>query len=278
MSKPKKEESEMQSLKEKHVLLTGGSRGLGAVIAEALAQKGANVALAARREEDLNVVADHIRHYGVKTLVVPVDLENAVQRRKLLDKVLDKFGAIDVLINNAGLYGVGSYLKLSWETICKVIEVNLIAPMNLSYLVLPYMVSKKEGHIVNIASVAGKRGFPYGATYSATKAGLAEWTRGLRLELREQGIHFTTLFPGYVMGAGMFAKTGLTPPWIIGSCTPESVAKAVIQGILKNRKEILVNSRPLQPILNIGESFPSFADWMMKKIGAYDLQRRMANE
>lgn len=268
----------MRSLKEKHVLLTGGSRGLGAVIAEALAQKGANVALAARREEDLNVVADHIRHYGVKTLVVPVDMENAVQRRKLVEKVLDKFGAIDVLINNAGLYGAGSYLKLSWETICKVIEVNLIAPMNLSYLVLPHMVNKKEGHIVNIASVAGKRGVPYGATYSATKAGLAEWTRGLRLELREQGIHFTTVFPGYVMGAGMFAQTGLTPPWIIGSCTPESVAKAVIQGILKNRKEILVNSRPLQPILNIGESFPSFADWMMKKIGSYDLQRRMANE
>ena len=268
----------MNTLKGKQVLLTGGSHGLGPFIAEALAREGANVALAARSEKDLDLTASRVKSLGAQSLAIPADLENTTERKRLVELVLERFGVVDVLINNAGLDAMGSYLKLPWQTVRQVVEVNLIAPMELTYLVLPHMIKRKQGHVVNISSVAGKRGAPYGATYSASKAGLAEWTRGLRLELADSGVHFTTIFPGYVIRAGMFAKTGLSPSWLIGSCTPEGVARAVVRGMLRNRLEIIVNSQPLQPILNLGEQFPEFGDWMMKKIGAVDLQRRMAKE
>ena len=183
----------MAQLSGKHVLLTGASRGVGPVIAEALARRGAHIALAARSEEGLRNVSKALSEFGVRTIVVPVDLAQAAQRQGLVSSVLEQFGSIDILID---------------ETI----EVNLVAPMALTYLVLPHMLRQKTGHIVNMASMGAKSGGPYGATYCGTKAGLAEWTRGLRLELADTGVHFSTIFPGYITQAGMFARFGMTPP------------------------------------------------------------------
>src|SRR5512134_308129 len=118
----------MTQIDGKHVLLTGGSRGIGPVIAESLARRGAHLALAARSQEGLSQVAESLRRFDVQTMAVAVDLTQPDQRHHLVSTVLEEFGAIDILINNAGLETEGAYLSLPWEKIRETIEVNLIAP------------------------------------------------------------------------------------------------------------------------------------------------------
>ncbi|MGD0918679.1 MAG: SDR family NAD(P)-dependent oxidoreductase [Thermodesulfobacteriota bacterium] len=264
----------MASLNGKHVLLTGGSRGVGPVIAKALAERGAHIALAAHSEEGLRSVINSLSKYKVQTLAVPVDLAQATHQNKLISTVLEKFGTIDILVNNAGLETEGAYTGLPWAAIRETIEVNLVAPMALTHLVLSHMLNQKSGPIVNIASTGAKSGAPYAATYCGTKAGLAEWTRGLRLELAGTGVHFSTIFPGYVTDVGMFARFNMTPPWMVGSCTPSQVAEAVIRAIERERLEVIVNSRPARLVFMLSELSSSLGDWMMRKLGAVDFQRR----
>ena len=264
----------MIDLENKKVLLTGGSRGIGPVIAESLNKHGADVAIAARSESALQDVADRLSGTGSKVIIVPVDLNIQSQREMLIDSVLKEFGTIDILINNAGLETEGAYVELPWTAIKETIEVNLIAPMALVRLILPSMLKNKTGHIINIASIAAKSGAPYAAVYSGTKAGLAEWTRGLRLELKGTGIQFSTIFPGYVREVGMFARFGKKSPWIIGSCSPKQVAKAVLRAIQKGKIEKIVNSRPLKYSFIINELSPKLGDWLMHISGAVAFQRR----
>lgn len=266
----------MTSILGKHILITGGSRGLGPVIADALAARGAHIALAARSEAGLHRVIQSLSKYPVKTLAVPVDLAQEAQQHGLVAAVLENFGAIDILINNAGIETEGAYLDLAWEDIRHNIEVNLLAPMALTYRLLPHMLAKKQGHIVNIASIAAKSGGPYAATYSGAKAGLAEWTRGMRLELAGTGVHFSTIFPGYVTEVGMFARFKMTPPRLVGSCTPAQVARAVLRAIEKESLEVIVNSVPLRLDFILNELSPALGDWVMHHSGSVDFQRRKA--
>jgi short-subunit dehydrogenase len=268
----------MTDLSGKYVLLTGGSRGIGPVIAEALAAHGAHIALAARSEEGLRQAVAGLNRYSVKTMIMPVDLAQSEQRQELVKTVIEQFGQIDILVNNAGLESEGAFAGLNWETIDETFEVNLLAPIELTHLVLPHMLDRKQGHVVNIASTAAKSGAPYAAVYSGTKAGLAEWTRGLRLELAGSGVHFTTICPGYVTEVGMFARFGMPPPWMVGSCTPAQVAQAVVKAIQKERREVIVNSRPAWPVFAINEISPAFGDWLMKRLGVVDFQRRKVGD
>jgi short-subunit dehydrogenase len=260
------------------VLLTGGSRGIGPIIAEALAKRGAHLAIAARSKTGLDEVATHLRDMGTKTLIMPVDLQQPEQRQQLVRDVLNEFGKIDILINNAALETEGVYAEQAWAAIQETIEVNLTAPMDLTRLVLPGMLEGKIGYIVNIASIAAKSGAPYSAIYSGTKAGLAEWTRALRLELLDTGIHCSTLFPGYVRNLGMFAKFGVQPPWLLGSCTPTQVAGAVVACIEQHRVEQIVNSRPLHYAFMLNELSPVLGDWLMRVSGMVDFQRRRVGQ
>jgi short-subunit dehydrogenase len=264
----------MGHLKGMVVLLSGGSRGIGPIVAEALARKGANIALAARSKGALDDVAIRLNELGAKTFVMPVDLRESSQRERLIADVMTEFGKIDVLVNNAGLETEGAYTELSWPSIRETIEVNLIAPMALTHLVLMDMLKRKAGHIVNIASIAAKSGAPYAATYSGTKAGLSEWTRALRLELAGTGIHFSTIFPGYVREVGMFARFGMQSPWIVGSCAPSQVAKAVVDAIERGKIEKIVNSRPLRYSFMLNELSPTIGDWLMRISGVVNFQRR----
>jgi short-subunit dehydrogenase len=264
----------MENLKGMVVLLTGGSRGIGPIIAEALAERGANIALAARSESGLQDVAERLSELGTEVVVMPVDLRESAQRERLVIDVQRKFGKIDVLVNNAGLETEGVYVELPWTSIRETVEVNLIAPMDLTRLVLLKMLERNAGHIVNIASIAAKSGAPYAATYSGTKAGMAEWTRALRLELGDTGVHFSTIFPGYVREVGMFARFRMRSPWIVGSCAPSQVAKAVVDAIEKERVEAIVNSRPLRYSFMLNELSPKVGDWLMRISGVVDFQRR----
>lgn len=264
----------MNELKGKKVLITGGSRGIGPIIAESLLSNGAMVALAARSVSALQNVSERLSKSGYRVITVPADLNIQSQREMLVDNVIKEFGTIDILINNAGLETEGAYTELPWTAIRETVEVNLIAPMSLTRLILPKMLANRSGHIINIASIAAKSGAPYAAVYSGTKAGLSEWTRALRLELKGTGIRFSTIFPGYVRDVGMFARFGKKSPWIIGSCSPDQVARAVLYAIQKGKIEKIVNAMPLRYSFIINELSPGLGDWLMHISGAVEFQRR----
>lgn len=256
------------------LVVTGASRGLGEVIAEAVAARGATVVLVARDEERLRKVAARLGRSGARTLVAAADLRSAAQREGLVENVLRAFGRVDVLVNNAGLETEGGYTALPWGSVQENIEVNLVAPMALTHLILPEMLRRRSGHVVNMASVAAKSGAPYASVYSATKAGLAEWTRALRLELAGTGVRFTTVFPCYVREVGMFARFGVTAPRMVGSCSPARVAGAVVDAIERDRLETIVNDRPVRFAFVLNEISPALGDWLMRVSDTVDFQRR----
>jgi short-subunit dehydrogenase len=264
----------MSWLAGKNVLLTGASRGLGPFIAQALAQHGAHLALTARSLDAVRATAEALRPTGSRTAVFAADLALPAQRAALVAAATEALGPIDVLVNNAGLETEGAFLETEWGLIRETIEVNLLAPIELTRLVLPHMLARGAGHIVNVASIGGKSGVAYDAAYCGTKAGLAEWARGLRLELAGNGVHVATVFPGYVTGVGMFAKFGVQAPWLVGSCTPEQVARAVVRAIEERRVEVIVNSRPMRPWFALAELFPTLGDRLMHAFGIVDFQRR----
>lgn len=268
----------MMVLSGKNVLLTGGSRGLGPYIADMLARRGANLALVARSQSGLEQVAARVRALGVRAVPVAADLASETGRREAVRTTMDALGEIDVLVNNAGLETEGAFLRVPWEELRATVEVNLIAPLELAHLVLPRMVERSSGHVVNISSLGGKAGTPYDAVYCGTKAALAHWARGVRLELAGTGVRISTIYPGYVTESGMFARFGVVAPWVVGSCTPSQVARAVVRAIERGRSEQIVNSRPMRPVLALAELFPSLADSIMRRIGVVEFQRRKVGD
>lgn len=263
-------------LADRFVLLTGGSRGIGPVIAERLAREGAHVALTARSVESLKRVAASLRSFGVRVLDVPADLIHHEERERVAQVVLDEFGRIDVLINNAGIELVGRFSQMSWHALHQSIALNFHAPVHLTHRLLPCMLERGEGHVVCIASMSAKAGAPYEAIYSGTKGGIAQWGGALRRELAGTGVGVSTIFPGFVTELGVFARFGLQPPALMGSCTPRDVAEAVHDAIRHDRGAVIVNSLPLRPALAFAELFPPAGDWLMRRIGVDEVQRRKA--
>ncbi len=258
-------------------LVTGASRGIGPRIAEALARAGVQrMALVARDADALEQVASRLRAAGVRALAFPADLTRSADRAALIPRVEAALGPIDVLVNDAGVETVGPFVGLAADAIFATVELNLTAPMHLARLVLPGMLRRGGGHLVNIASIAGKKGAPYEAVYSGTKAGIIEWTGALRAELAGTGVSLSVVCPGFVTGEGMFARFGLAPPRLIGSCTPEEVAAAVVRAIRKDLPEIIVNSLPLRPLLAVGALSAGAGAWLLRRLGVVEFQRRKA--
>ena len=154
-------------------IVTGASRGVGVYIAKALAKEGMNVVLAARNLAGLDNVATEIKAFGTKIITAPTDISDFNALKHLVSMAETEFGTIDVLVNNAALDSPISFHKERPEVIEQMIATNLTAPILLSRLVLPGMLERRRGHIVNIASLVAKIPFPYDVMYATSKAGLA---------------------------------------------------------------------------------------------------------
>ncbi|MBI1723750.1 MAG: SDR family NAD(P)-dependent oxidoreductase [Gemmatimonadetes bacterium] len=266
----------MLDLHNANALLTGASRGIGTHIARALARAGANVALVARTAPALEAVAASLAPLGVRALALPADLDSPAELERLVARATAELGPLDVLVNNAGIENEGAFLSLDAATIERTVRTNVVAPMLLTRLVLPGMRERGRGHVVNIASLAGKKAPPYDAVYGGTKAAVIEWTRALRVELAGSGVSLSAVCPGYVTGEGMFARFGLRPPALVGSCTPEQVAAAVVRAIRRDVPEIIVNSLPMRLTLALAVLFPRASDWTLGALGVTRLQRTKA--
>lgn len=226
-------------------------------IARALANEGMNLVLAARSTGDLDQVAAEITALGVRALPVQCDVTDANSRRALVDAATAEFGNIDLLINNAGIETVIRFEEQDEADFEHTVQVNLLGATALTRLVVPGMLERGRGHVVNVASLAGKAGTPYEAAYSTTKHGLIGFTRSLRGEYHGTGVGISFVCPGFVSDVGMYADNmvniGVTSPWTLGTSKPEKVAKAVLTAIKRNKAEI-VNPNATRVLLTIADA------------------------
>lgn len=183
-------------LRDKTVLITGGSRGLGLVMAREFARHGARLALCARDEEELERARLDLERFGVEVMVVRCDVRNRQEVNDMVAAVNARFGNVDVLVNNAGVIQVGPLEVMTEEDFEQAMQAHFWAPLNTIMAVLPSMRQRKSGRIVNITSIGGKVAVPHLVPYSASKFALVGLSKGLRAELMKDGINVTTVCPG----------------------------------------------------------------------------------
>lgn len=189
----------MTNWNKKIIFLTGASSGIGEALALALAKRGAVLGLMARREEELRDLAKRCEKAGGTARVFPCDVSHATGVREAADNFREEFGRIDILIANAGIGGNNAETRaLEPDAVKKVIDVNLLGAVNSVHAVLPHMLESGRGHLVAISSLAGIRGLPKSAAYSASKAGMTAFFESVRLDVQHKGIDVTVIQPGFI--------------------------------------------------------------------------------
>jgi short-subunit dehydrogenase len=241
-------------------------------IARAFAARGADLALVARGADALNTLAAQLcSETGVRALAFAADLNETERYPDLLARVERELGPIDILVNNAGLESNRAFAEFAPERIEQMVRVDLLAPMLLTRALLPRLLQRGGGHIVNIASLAGKGATAYDVTYSSAKAGLVMFSQGLRAELHGSGVSVSVICPGFIADSGMYADklalTGKPAPLAVGVSPPKVVADSVIDAIVRDRCETIVNPVPMRFVFALSQLFPSLMGFLSRKTG-----------
>ncbi len=249
------------------VVITGASRGIGVAIAEEFAKKNANLILIARSADGLKKTCEQVETLGGKVHAIPFDLAKTVEIEDLAEKIYKLAPHVDVLVNNAGLEKYCFFTKYQREDFTSILSVNLIAPMELTRLLLPGMLKREKGHIINISSPDGRAPEIYNSIYDASKGGIDSWTDALRQELHKTGVKVSSVSPGAVSDTGMIYNMGVKYPAIIGSCTSRNVADKVIKCTLKYKSRVIVSSIPYKPFMLVNVLFPRLFDATARLVG-----------
>lgn len=215
--------------KDKTVIITGGSEGVGAAVAGLFAEAGANLMLVARGKKNLETVAEELRD-KTKVEIFAMDVSDADACVDVFKKAQFEFGRVDILINNAGYHARGAVDAVDAAELAKMVDVNLRAPIVLARIALPYLREADEGAIINVGSLAGRTPIPGSATYSSTKAGLRAFTMALAEELRDTNIKVGLVSPGPVNTGFIMSDVDKTAD--ITFSQPMSTAEDVAQNIL----------------------------------------------
>jgi short-subunit dehydrogenase len=269
----------MKKLQERNAILTGASRGIGSHIALALAGEGINLALVARSADALEEVREKVLSLGVKAVTIPTDLAETAQVEALPEEAERKLGPVDILVNNAGVEHTSPYEEYPREKIYAAVNINLLASMLLTHAVLPGMLARGRGHIVNMSSLAGKIGLPYQTPYATTKAGLIMFTHSLRAELMDKAVGVSVICPGFVADDGMYVRrenSGESAPAAMKPTTMKKVVTAVIDAIKQNTPERIVNPLPMRPMTALRELIPGIMPRVHKVLGITDFTRKMS--
>jgi short-subunit dehydrogenase len=250
-------------------------------MARALAAEGMNLVLSARTAPELETVAEEIRGLGRKAIAVTCDVVSPGDRRRLVETALAEFKRVDVLVNNAGIELTAHFERQPDEEIARVIEVNLTAAMHLARAVLPPMLERKSGHIVNIASLAGKVPVPFSSPYAASKAGLIGFTESFRSEFRRRGVSASVICPGLVSEAGMYKdmqdQSGVKENFLAGTVSPAKVASDVVKAIKRGRPEMLVYRGPGRLVSSLAELTPGVFERVFPLFGTNKLFEDIAD-
>ena len=213
--------------KEKVVLITGASSGIGRALALELGKRGARLGLTARRGEELLRLVDEIERAGGEAMALPADVRDPEALKGVAERVRERWGRIDVLVANAGMSSTTAGTSLNASEVGDVITVNVLGVVNSVAAVLPGMLERGAGHLVAISSLSSYRGMPKSAAYSASKAAVSTFFESLRVDLRKSGIDVTTIHPGFIrtpMTAGRKKKL----PFLL---EPDDAARRIIRAI-----------------------------------------------
>jgi uncharacterized protein len=249
-------------------LVTGATGGLGEAICRALADRGARIVISGRRAEVLEPLA---RELGARPVIC--DLAEREDLRALVVQA----GEVDILIANAGVPADGPIGEYDPEQIDRALRVNLHAPILAAHALMPGMVERRRGHMVFMSSLSGKAATPGSALYSATKFGLRGFASALRQDLWHTGVGVSTIFPGPIREAGMFAQAGVEMPAFAGTRSPRQVALAVMRAIERNRAEIDVASPPLRWACAMAGVAPSAIAALNRRLGAARIAEQLAS-
>ena len=229
----------MADLAGRVAIVTGASSGIGEATARLMARAGMRVALCARRKDRLEKLAAEIRSAGGQASVHPLDVTDATGLRWMVDEVLGQWGRIDVLVNNAGRGLAATFEQTTAEEFRALLELNVLAVFTGTQAVLPVMRRQGEGHIINVSSMAGRRGVPYRAAYSATKFALGGLSETLRVELTGTGIMVSLVYPVGTLTEFHEAEPQKIPWRPVGPMqTAERVARAILRCVRRPRPEV----------------------------------------
>jgi len=213
-------------IKGRVVLITGAGRGIGRALAHAFAAAGAKVALLGKTKKNLLEVQRELKDSGAPTVVLAADVSDEGVVSRAVAATEQQLGPVDVLVNNAGIFALAPVEKMDALVFDRMLAVNLRGPFLMSRAVLPGMKSRKRGHIVNISSTAGRRGFAGGGAYCASKFGLAGLTEAMRYEARASNVRVTCIYPSTV-NTELVKKSGMDFK-AERAIQPEDVANAVV--------------------------------------------------
>lgn len=260
------------------VLITGASQGIGKATTQLFASKGYNVVLAARHADRLQNLAQEIESQGTAALAVPTDVRDPEQVKNLVEKAIAHFGAIDILINNAGVYLLGPVEEFSLEDWHTCIDTNLWGYIHTIYAILPHFLARKKGTIVNVGSIGGKIPIPYQTIYTASKYAVTGLTEALHAELTPKGIQVCGIHPNLIktdlMERAIFrgknqedfqqrhdlVENAVKSPLLE---TPEKVAQAIFDAVKHKKPDVLVGSAKLSNASY--KLLPDFMQWVFRR-------------
>jgi short-subunit dehydrogenase len=253
-----------RDLRGKRIILTGASSGIGEALAKVLAREGARLVLAARSEDKLQALAKSLPG---ESLLVPTDITQDADRQRLLDRAVERFGGVDILINNAGVCSWAHFTDSTEEVMRTVMEVNFFGPADLTQRAIPILSQGEQPAVLNVASMCGRRGMPAFSEYSASKFALCGLTEALRAELVRFGIDALLVVPG-------LTRSNLAKHYLLSKgradidhergMEPMYVAEQIVRSLRKNKTEAVLGGEA-RWILRFNKFLPRFTDWLIAR-------------
>jgi len=249
-------------------IVTGASSGIGRAVAAELYRQGAEVVVTARREERLQELIDEIGKPTRKMIAVAGDVTDRTLRQRLLETAIQELGGLDILINNAGIGGVGPFAEAEEDRLRKIMEVNFFAPLELIRLAIPELRHSAKPIITNVGSVLGHFAVPKKSEYCASKFALHGFTDALREELAVEGIDVLLVSPS-TTESEFFQRVidrppGKAPPWGPFRMSPEKVARRTVRAIRGGRREIILSASGKLGVW-MDRFFPGLLSWILSR-------------
>ncbi|MFN4085832.1 MAG: SDR family oxidoreductase [Spirosomataceae bacterium] len=254
---------------QKVVIITGGSSGIGKALAQELGRQGARVVITGRREKELFDAANELQQEGIQVLAIVSDVSVQAQTYEVVQQTLEKFGRVDILINNAGLTMRSMFEDADVDaTIRRLMDVNFMGTVYMTQAALPH-IKRTKGSIVGISSIAGYRGLPVRTGYSASKFALNGFLEALRSELLPQGVHVLTACPGFTASNIRFSAldahgqaAGSTVRDEGKMMSSEEVAHRIAQAIARRKRTLILTSEGILTVW-LNKLFPRLTDWLV---------------
>ena len=222
-------------------VVTGASSGIGASVATDLARRGATVAAVARRKDRLDEVVEQCRTFAAASMAVPADISSRAECERVIQEVEDRFGRIDIIVNNAGISIHRNAARTTADDVERLMAVNFFAPVYLTTAALPGMLNRHHGSVINVTSVAGYVPNPGEAAYGAAKAALSLWTHGLAVDLHDTGVQVSVVSPGPIdteiwsLDEELSYNGKLYPPQVVADAVADAVDKGWVHRTVPRR-------------------------------------------